>query len=74
MDIYIEAEKVELDGYLADVTDIQDSNVDEIYVWGYVTHHSGFGNEKYIPLLEMKNNNVIRDIKGFSFNIHTYLF
>lgn len=58
----IGADKVKLDGYLADVTGIQDSYIDEIYVGGYVTYHNGFGNEKYISLLEMRNNNTIRDI------------
>ena len=55
-------DKIKLDGYLAEVTGIQDSYVDEIYVWGYVAHHGGFGNQVYLPLLETRNNNVIGDI------------
>ncbi len=56
----IEAEKIKLDRYLADVTGIQDSYIDEIYVSGRVD--SGFGNTKDLPLLETGNNKIISDV------------
>jgi hypothetical protein len=56
----IEVEKIKLDGYLADVTGIQDSYIDEIYVYGNVD--IGFGNEKDLPLLETENNKIISDV------------